>query len=249
MSLLYEYNSTYTPGGGGVFYINYWLGQSWTVGSVGTNTYYTIDYVSLRFYREGGALSGTITVSIRETSASGLPIGSDLCSGTMNLGSITNSSTVYNINMTPAFIVNTGTKYAIIVRTDGGTFDNPVIWDVTGTNTYAGGSYMSSSNSGASWNAATDFDFYFGIYGTKIYDLDVVSLPIDYNNRTITHATLTGTSTGTVSYWMSANGGTKWNGCSSGVPCTFTSSGTNLIWKAAGTTGSIITKIEVTNYH
>jgi len=79
-----------------------------------------------------------------------------------------------------------------------------------------------------------------------------LSEPIDYNNSTITTATLTSTEvSGSFTYQMSANGGSNFETVTSGTAHTFTNTGTSLIWKAtenAASTGEI-SQIKLTNYH
>jgi hypothetical protein len=79
-----------------------------------------------------------------------------------------------------------------------------------------------------------------------------LSSAIDYNNGTITVATLTGTETsGSFTYALSANGGTNFENVTSGTAHTFTNTGTDLRWRVtenATSTGEI-SKIEVTTYH
>ena len=77
------------------------------------------------------------------------------------------------------------------------------------------------------------------------------STSIDYNNSTITSATLTATvSSGTFTYQMTADG-TNWETVTNGVAHTFTNTGIDLRWKitenASGT--GRITQIIVSNYH
>jgi len=79
-----------------------------------------------------------------------------------------------------------------------------------------------------------------------------LSSSIDYNNGTITTATLTSTETsGSFDYEMTADGGSNWESVTSGAAHTFTNTGTDLRWRAtenAASTGEI-SKIEVTSYH
>lgn len=78
------------------------------------------------------------------------------------------------------------------------------------------------------------------------------SLSIDFNNSTITTATLTATvSSGSFTYQMTANGGTNWENVTNGVAHTFSNTGTDLRWKItenAASTGKI-TQIVINSYH
>ena len=97
----------------------------------------------------------------------------------------------------------------------------------------------------ATWNTSTDqLTFAAAQVGQ--------STSIDYNNGTITTATMTVTkSSGTFTYALTANGGTNWETVTSGVAHAFTNTGTDLRWKvteSGGGTGTI-TKIEINAYH
>ena len=78
------------------------------------------------------------------------------------------------------------------------------------------------------------------------------STSIDYNNGTITTATMTVTkSSGTYNYYMSADGGSHWESCTSGAAHAFSNTGADLRWKiveSASGTGTI-TQVEITAYH
>lgn len=69
------------------------------------------------------------------------------------------------------------------------------------------------------------------------------SSPIDYNNGTITDATLTVTiDSGSFDLYLSADGGSNWESVSSGVAHNFSNTGTDLRWRIdenAASTGSI----------
>jgi hypothetical protein len=76
------------------------------------------------------------------------------------------------------------------------------------------------------------------------------SLSIDYNNGTITTATLTATITEgddtSFSMYLSANG-SNWEQVANGVAHTFTNTGTGLRWKIIGS--GKISKLVINNYH
>jgi len=78
------------------------------------------------------------------------------------------------------------------------------------------------------------------------------STSVDYNNGTITNATLTATGyNANFTLYLSANGGTNWETTSNGVSHTFSHTGTDLRWKIVLTSGSsgTITKVKISNYH
>jgi hypothetical protein len=97
----------------------------------------------------------------------------------------------------------------------------------------------------ATWNTSTkQLTFTSGQIG--------LSTSVDKNNGTITSATMTVTkSSGTFTYYLSADGGSHWETVSSGVAHTFSNTGTDLRWKiaeAASSTGTV-TNVEITSYH
>lgn len=75
------------------------------------------------------------------------------------------------------------------------------------------------------------------------------SIPIDYNNGTITQAKLTVTEvSGSFIYYLTADG-TNWEIVTNGTTHTFTNTGTDLRWKILGSTGAEISGVEITDYH
>jgi len=67
----------------------------------------------------------------------------------------------------------------------------------------------------------------------------IQSAQIYMNSDTVTTAILIATNTGTVNWFMSANGGTAWQSCNSGTQITFSTAGTDLRWKGSGTAATI----------
>lgn len=98
------------------------------------------------------------------------------------------------------------------------------------------------TNGTATWNTGS-LDFTSGQIG--------LSSSIDFNNGTITTATLNTTeSSGSFTYELTADG-TNWESVTPGTAHTFSNTGTDLRWRItenAASTGSI-TQITLTNYH
>ena len=85
-------------------------------------------------------------------------------------------------------------------------------------------------------------------FGPIFHDVgEAQSTSIDYNNGTITTATMSVTGSGSWNLYLTADGGSHWESCSNGVAHTFTNTGTDLRWKMSGS--GTITKIIVNNYH
>lgn len=77
------------------------------------------------------------------------------------------------------------------------------------------------------------------------------SLPVDYNNGTVTVATLTSTEvSGNFDYEMTADG-TNWESVTSGIAHTFSNTGADMRWRATENVASTaeISQITITNYH
>lgn len=73
----------------------------------------------------------------------------------------------------------------------------------------------------------------------------VQSLPIYLNNDTVSTATLRATDGGSVSYLMSADGGSNFEAVTSGVAHNFTNQGADLRWKATASDTTSISYVEV----
>lgn len=67
----------------------------------------------------------------------------------------------------------------------------------------------------------------------------IQSSQIYMNNATVNTAILVASYNGTVDWYMSTNGGTAWQPCYSGTQITFSTSGTDLRWKASGNVATI----------
>ena len=139
------------------FYAANWYGQTFTA-----NSAYSISRVSLPLKRVGSP--GTLTVSIRATTA-GLPTGADLCSATMDPAGISTSYVWYDFDFSPAVALSSGSVYAIVIRTASGDGSNLLgVQADNSSPTYTGGTFVFSTNSGASWTAVSGRDFLFETY-------------------------------------------------------------------------------------
>jgi len=145
---------------------NEWYAQTFTI----TPESHSVNEIRVYGYREGEP--GTVTLSIRDT-ASGLPTGADLTSGTFNGDTVTNSTAgawcavaVTEINL------DYGEVYAVVARAEAGDADNTfhILVDES-TPSYAGGSAIESSDSGVTWSADTGTDAYFQVYGKALMEV------------------------------------------------------------------------------
>lgn len=139
----------------------WWWSQTFTAGSS-----YTITDVILPLSRDR-AIAGNVKVSIRATDGDGLPTGSDLTSVATKrilfLQPHNAKSEIFRFSTTT--YLTSGTKYAIVVRSDATTATNSIRWwyhPDSGSETHGPLSY--SQNSGSTWASYTgtsnpDFGF------------------------------------------------------------------------------------------
>jgi len=143
-------------------------GNNWRAMTFTPATNHTIQGVRLALYGSG---IGVVTVSIRAT-ASGLPTGSDLCSGTLD-GSQLNGTwdgKVYDIPLGDGAALTAGTVYALVVRTASGNLS----WRSSPAG-YDRGQKCSSANAGSSWTADASRELLFAEFGEN--SLDVPGTP------------------------------------------------------------------------
>ena len=146
-----------------------WYGANWEAETFTPSITHTITSVKLLMYRDDGELPGTITLSIRGTTAN-LPSGADLCSGTTNGNTleITGVGEWREITLGAGTLLIAGTKYAKVFRAITGDASNRVRSRVTNPGTYSGGSAVYSSDSGVNWTDYGTFDYQFEEYGIGI---------------------------------------------------------------------------------
>lgn len=157
MATLYEYLNS---GDTDVDWVSdtVWEAQTFTPG-----TAHKITSVKLLLYRAGSP--GTITVGIRATNT-GLPTGNDLCVGTTN-GNTLPTGAPYEwreITLGAGFELSADTLYAIVIRTE--TTD--VAWRRATDNPYAGGTQITSLDSGDTWSSKPTMDFMFEDWGEPL---------------------------------------------------------------------------------
>ena len=163
MAERFEYYNTGDDGHEAIYGVN-WQGQTFT-----PSTAHKITYVRLLLWRYGSP--GTITVSIRATNGEGKPTGGDLCSGwTYAITLPTSSPGEWRaITLGDGYDLDADTKYAIVVRAPDGDVDNELRWRRDASSpTYAGGTGVSSSDSGSTWSVLTTLDFMFEDWGEPL---------------------------------------------------------------------------------
>ena len=237
------------------------IAQTFTVGTVGTNENFILDSVIVKLKKgeEEQELTGSVRISITEMESNGKPDGHTISTGFVDATTLENSFEDYTVTYTESQVLHAGKMYSIVL-TYLGNEDRYIRYQSSNGKTYGGGDQWIKQN--GVWYLypvimdGDDNTIYFIINGHTTYDTTVISLPIDYNNGNITQATLFSYETANYldhddfyNFWMSADGGVNWEKVITGVPHTFTNTGTDLRWKASGATGSTLTGVYVYDYH
>ena len=142
-------------------YNNYWLCQTFTPQSS-----HKITSVKLKLCRVGSP--GTGTVSIRATDANGKPAGDDLCSASIDGDSLPTDPTLLGFSLGAGANLSAGVKYAIVWRFPSGNSSNYGRARRMYPGAYAGGTAVTSNDSGATWEVVQDWDFVFQDWGEPL---------------------------------------------------------------------------------
>jgi len=164
MTKLLEYYETGTSDA--AVYLITWYGQTFTIGTSSTDSYYTLKSVSLKLYRTGSP--GVMTIDVYAVSpVTGKPTGPVLSTGLIDGNLLTDSSSAvwYNIPMQSCRLAKTS-PYCVVVHCSGGV-SNYVSWKTNTSGAYTGGTALASVNSGSTWNVISSSDFLFRIYGDE----------------------------------------------------------------------------------
>jgi hypothetical protein len=164
---LYEYYNTNDDGDGAVYGLH-WMGQTFTVGTVGPNEDHMITSLKLKMHRLNNP--GTVTVSIRAVDGDGKPILPDLSIGTIDGNSLSAVSPgeFYEINMS-SYALQANTQYAIAVRAPSGDETNLIrLRADTSSPGYTGGFMTISSNGGSTWGLYPSWDYLFVVWGRSL---------------------------------------------------------------------------------
>lgn len=127
---------------------------------------FTLTSVKLDMHRAGDTAPDG-TVSIRSTDSQGKPSYGDILSTTSFASSSITKDTdgnFYEITLTSVTLIE-GIKYAIVLECNSGDNTTYIGWRYDDSGTYAGGSYIASSDGSLSWTANTDYDFRFSCWG------------------------------------------------------------------------------------
>jgi len=147
-----------------------WYAQTFTIDPASHSIY----SVRLLLYRE--ATPGTLTISIKATDGAGKPTGLDLASATIDGDTLSTSTSGvwYELVFDPPTSGDYDTVYAIVAKAPAATSTADCVdWRADGSSgSYAGGSKFASTDSGLSWTADTDDDFYFEVWGYSLISVD-----------------------------------------------------------------------------
>lgn len=143
-----------------------WEGQTFLVDATADTAYGAQIYC----YKTGTA-STNYTFALRATAA-GLPTGANIASGTLTIANVSLSNQFdkgawYTVTFGTPVALTAGTTYALIVYSASNTTGNCLVWGSDNSSpSFAGGSRVNSTNSGSSWAADTNKDYYFRIITT-----------------------------------------------------------------------------------
>lgn len=201
MATLYENSTWEYSESAGIrnFYATFWYAQTFT-----PQITHDISSVKLSLARQPGELPGTITVSIRNTTA-GKPSGNDLCSGTTTgndlpeLGWPSPAPEEREITLDSNPTLAAGTKYAIVMRALSGDTDKRAVSQAETSSVYANGDQCFSSTSGSSWTLYNTRELWFKEYGTA-------AAPSKPTNPTPANAATEVDFTGFVLSWQDGGG-------------------------------------------
>lgn len=140
---------------------NNYAAQSFTVGTNGSNSDFTIGSVHITAFRTGTL--NFIHMDLRYVDSTGQPSSTIIATGSRNCSTLTTSSAGEVIAFNLDGNLKHDKTYAIVLKniTTAGT----ITWLGNNNGSYAGGSAFSSTNSGGTWSDASGGvdDFYFDV--------------------------------------------------------------------------------------
>ncbi len=138
--------------------------QSFTLGTVGSNTTFEIAQIKVKLFKDGTPTI-TQTWEIQGVQPDGKPDGNVLSTGTFDTSLTEATPGSWHTIVMSSATLQTNQKYALVGK-DGHTSasTNYISWRKDGTNVYTGGEIWESTDAGASW-ALKLGDFMFQIEG------------------------------------------------------------------------------------
>ena len=176
-------------------------GQTFTVGTVGSNAIQTLTSVKLKMYKTGSP--GTLFVGIRATNGEH-PTGGNLYTGSIGANTFTTDTggAWYEISLTGSTVLQPNTKYAIVCYNDD-EGANQVRWrSVWDGSAYPNGMAVIFQTGEPYWIICPSIDMLFDVYGETgpIVTTNAAS-SIDVNSSTLNgYLNSAGTSSTTVCF-------------------------------------------------
>jgi hypothetical protein len=144
------------------------LGRYWNAQTFTPSTTHRVTKVQLYLANPSSPTNptrawGDVVVSIRATDGSGLPTGDDLATGSVQASVLgdwypIDTMTWVSFDLGAGYVLNAGTKYAIVVRAPMATRN--IYYRSSANQGYNGGQTYDSTDSGATWSVyAWDMDF------------------------------------------------------------------------------------------
>lgn len=138
---------------------SYWAGQVFK-----TDSGYILGGIVIKAFKSGSP-AGDLVFSVRET-ASDLPVGADLCTGTTSMASLSESASDVEISLSEGCNLCPNTAYAFLIHEDPSQSGVYIRGDWSSP-TYASGTMVESYDSGSSWSVNSGIDLYFETWGTS----------------------------------------------------------------------------------
>ena len=141
------------------------LGQSFTVGTTGTNENFSITSVKVKIYKVGSP--GDVYVNLYAVDGNGYPTGSSLSSGVTDGDTLTTNTAGEEREITmSSYELQASTKYALVFETeffDGSNMCRMILNSADAS--YTGGAYLYMD--GEDWAEAA-YDVWFEVYGEEV---------------------------------------------------------------------------------
>jgi len=185
----------------------YWEGyhraQTFTIGTVGDNFDTNLVNLSVKIYKHGNP-TGTCYAELQGVNETNFPNGTTLSIGSVPCSSLTTTpGTFVNHTMSPNYVLEASTQYAIILwSSDCDTNNKPFARRDASSPSYGGGTLWISNDNESTWILKSGEDFLFKVWGTNIS-----AAPVQWNITGILNfSNGTGVSTGDIyAVWQSNN--------------------------------------------
>lgn len=170
---LQEYCNTGGDGDSNAIYGSNWHAMQFTC----DNMSHSITKVRVPIKRVGTDV-GTVTLSIREAD-SGLPIGTDLASATIDGDDLDTSYSWWEFDVDETLIAGQE-QYAIVMRVLSGDSSNYIMWQKDTGGSLANAVGSNSTTAGVAWTSGTPLDFLFEVYGNDSLTIESANVFSDY---------------------------------------------------------------------